>query len=135
MLVLSQVSLLDKAAIWRQVAEDFAPFDVDVTTEEPSADIPLHRWVRVAIGGTDCECHELNGTASCHMPSIVVVVTVHHTWCLHLVWNGLYWLRRLACSICNAALTSLTSGSVLVTTGTGNNAGGLASLGQGFVEG
>jgi hypothetical protein len=46
----------DMAGIWRQVAEDFAPFDVDVTTEEPAADIPLHHWVRVAIGGTDCEC-------------------------------------------------------------------------------
>lgn len=62
----------DMAGIWRQVAEDFAPFDVDVTTEEPAADIPLHHWVRVAIGGTD--------------------------------WTGI-------------------------------NAGGLAALGQGFVEG
>jgi len=35
-------------AIWRYVAEDFSPFDIDVTTEEPA--FPT-RTVRVVIGG------------------------------------------------------------------------------------
>jgi hypothetical protein len=42
------------AGIWRQVAEDFAPFNVDVTTEEP-VNSPKTDWIRVVIGGTDCE--------------------------------------------------------------------------------
>lgn len=42
------------ASLWRQVAEDFAPFDVDVTTEEP-VNAPKADWIRVAIDGTDCE--------------------------------------------------------------------------------
>ncbi len=44
--------------IWERVAEDFAPFDVDVTTEEPALDRLINsgggdqNWgVRVAIGG------------------------------------------------------------------------------------
>jgi hypothetical protein len=44
-------------AIWRAVAEDFAAFDVDVTTAEldPSTELPLNladRGVRAAIGGS-----------------------------------------------------------------------------------
>ncbi|QEF98823.1 Calx-beta domain protein [Stieleria maiorica] len=45
-------------AIWQRVAEDFVPFDVDVTTEEPSIDRLIHSgsgdtaWgVRVVVGG------------------------------------------------------------------------------------
>ncbi|TWU31741.1 Calx-beta domain-containing protein [Novipirellula artificiosorum] len=45
-------------AIWQRVAEDFIPFDVDVTTEEPSLDRLIksgsgdNEWgVRVSIGG------------------------------------------------------------------------------------
>jgi hypothetical protein len=38
-------------AIWRGVSEDYAPFDVDVTTEEPVG-LPLSQWVRAVIGGT-----------------------------------------------------------------------------------
>ena len=43
-------------AVWRGVAEDYAPFDVDVTTQEPVG-LPLSQWVRAAIGesGNDCE--------------------------------------------------------------------------------
>jgi hypothetical protein len=42
-------------AIWRAVAEDYAPFDVDVTTEEPVG-VPLTQWVRCVIGGNGaCE--------------------------------------------------------------------------------
>lgn len=42
------------ASLWRQVAEDFSMFDVDVTTEEP-VNAPKVDWIRVVIGGTDCE--------------------------------------------------------------------------------
>jgi hypothetical protein len=47
-------------AIWRSVAEDFAAYDLDVTTEEPVG-LPVNHWVRAAIGGayTDCECGAL----------------------------------------------------------------------------
>lgn len=41
------------AGLWRQVAEDFSMFDVDITTEEP-VNAPKADWIRVAIGGTDC---------------------------------------------------------------------------------
>lgn len=44
--------------VWRRVAEDFAPFDVDVTTEEPTADALLRSddadtsyGVRALVGG------------------------------------------------------------------------------------
>lgn len=45
--------LADIFGIWRVVSEDFSPFDVDVTLEEPN--LPLSNWVRVVIGGKDCE--------------------------------------------------------------------------------
>lgn len=38
-------------AIWRGVSEDYAPFDVDVTTEEPVG-VALNLWVRCVIGGS-----------------------------------------------------------------------------------
>jgi hypothetical protein len=38
-------------AIWRGVSEDYAPFDIDVTTEEPVG-LPLSQWVRAVIGGS-----------------------------------------------------------------------------------
>ncbi|KAA5543103.1 tandem-95 repeat protein [Roseiconus nitratireducens] len=47
-------------AIWRRVAEDFLPFDVNVTTEEPSTDRLIksgskdNEWgVRVVVGGSN----------------------------------------------------------------------------------
>jgi hypothetical protein len=46
-------------SIWRNVAEDFAPWDVDVTTEDPgveglrrSGSTDLAFGIRVAIGGS-----------------------------------------------------------------------------------
>lgn len=52
-------------AVWRGVSEDFAPWDVDVTTEEPPSNYPLWYWVRVAIGGsgTDWLGNESGGVA------------------------------------------------------------------------
>ena len=50
-------------SVWRIVAEDYAPFDVDVTTEDPAAtNTPLVNWVRAVIGGSykDCECPGTN---------------------------------------------------------------------------
>jgi hypothetical protein len=49
--------LADIVAIWRAVAEDFAAFDVDVTTDDPGAEIMATSGTRVAIGGAyqDCE--------------------------------------------------------------------------------
>jgi hypothetical protein len=49
--------LADIVAIWRSVAEDFAPFDVDITTEDPGAAAMVVNSTRVAIGGSynDCE--------------------------------------------------------------------------------
>jgi hypothetical protein len=44
--------LSDILAVWRGVAEDYAAFDVDVTTEEPPAGTPYSTYVRAAIGGS-----------------------------------------------------------------------------------
>lgn len=48
----SATELSNIRAIWRWVAEDFAPFDIDVTTEDPSLTAPESDWVRAAIGGS-----------------------------------------------------------------------------------
>lgn len=52
-------------AIWRQVAEDFAPFDIDVTTEEPGAGSLGYSgpadavWgMRVVIGGSSSDWYK-----------------------------------------------------------------------------
>ena len=45
--------------IWEHVAEDFAPFDVDVTTEEPDG-----RFLRVAIGGRSTDWFDAPQTNS-----------------------------------------------------------------------
>lgn len=44
-------------AIWRGVSEDYSPFDVDVTTEDPGAYLNAN-GVRIVIGGSssDCKC-------------------------------------------------------------------------------
>jgi subtilisin-like proprotein convertase family protein len=39
--------------IWARVVEDFAPFDVDVTTEDPGSDYIAMHGIRVIIGGVD----------------------------------------------------------------------------------
>jgi hypothetical protein len=48
----------DIIAIWRAVAEDYAPFDVDITTEDPGPEAlrrssarDVHYGRRVCIGG------------------------------------------------------------------------------------
>jgi hypothetical protein len=49
--VFSSRELLDIFAIWRGVSEDFAAFDVDVTTEFPGDQVLKSSGVRVCIGG------------------------------------------------------------------------------------
>lgn len=54
----SQDELADILAIWRAVSEDYAPFDVDITTEDPGPTYSKDNFYRIAIGGafSDCEC-------------------------------------------------------------------------------
>lgn len=42
-------------AVWRGVSEDYAAFDIDVTTEEPVG-VPVNLWMRAAIGGSYSDC-------------------------------------------------------------------------------
>jgi hypothetical protein len=56
---LSTVEAANIEAIWRRVAEDYAPFDIDVTTEAPAADALIRSGstdlvygVRVCVGGS-----------------------------------------------------------------------------------
>jgi hypothetical protein len=44
--------LADIVAIWRSVAEDFAAFDVDVTTTDPGDAALAGKGVRVLVGGS-----------------------------------------------------------------------------------
>lgn len=48
----SASELLDIFAIWRYVSEDYSPFDVDVTTEDPGTTVLTGSGVRVVIGGS-----------------------------------------------------------------------------------
>jgi hypothetical protein len=57
----SNAELTNIVAIWRAVAEDFAAFDVDVTTEYPGSEIAIGNpggtgpGMRVAIGGSSLD--------------------------------------------------------------------------------
>jgi len=55
-------------AIWQRVAEDYAPFDVDVTTEDPGSEsfkktgaADLNYGVRVCVGGDGAWCGKPGG--------------------------------------------------------------------------
>lgn len=52
----SATELADIMAIWRGVSEDYGPFGVDVTTEDPGPSYPLSSYARVAIGGSSADC-------------------------------------------------------------------------------
>ena len=43
--------LADILAVWRAVTEDYAAFDVDVTTEDPGNDYIANNGMRAVIGG------------------------------------------------------------------------------------
>jgi subtilisin-like proprotein convertase family protein len=50
----SNMELLNIQEIWERVSEDFRPFDVDVTTEDPGGDKALAgKGIRVCIGGSN----------------------------------------------------------------------------------
>lgn len=63
-LVLSDGEREEVRQIWARVAEDYAPFDIDVTTELPQ-DGQYEKWQRVAIGGASCDWYQFSaaGTA------------------------------------------------------------------------
>lgn len=46
-------------AIWRNVAEDYTQFDLDVTTEAPTFSLAGGRGMRVCIGGSDLDWYAL----------------------------------------------------------------------------
>jgi hypothetical protein len=54
----SKDEVSDMAEIWQQVAEDYVPFDVDVTTEDPGKLGPSIGWVLVT-GTTDADARPL----------------------------------------------------------------------------
>jgi len=54
----SKDEIADMAEIWQQVAEDFIPFDVDVTTEDPGERGPTIGWVLVTRS-TDADTRPL----------------------------------------------------------------------------
>jgi hypothetical protein len=54
----SREEVADMAEIWQQVAEDFIPFDVDVTTEDPGKLGPTVGWVLVTRS-TDADARPL----------------------------------------------------------------------------
>jgi hypothetical protein len=57
--------------IWQRVAEDYMPFGIDVTTEDPGDDALLNtggtdnRWgIRVAIGGSNADWYKASATGA-----------------------------------------------------------------------
>lgn len=52
----SAAELSDILAIWRAISEDYAPFDVDVTTEDPGAAYLAANGVRAVVGGSAMDC-------------------------------------------------------------------------------
>ncbi|WIA34299.1 hypothetical protein OEZ86_012638 [Tetradesmus obliquus] len=51
----NQAELQDMKDIWRAVSEDYAPFDVDVTTKDPGDAALLGSGVRIIIGGSSAD--------------------------------------------------------------------------------
>jgi len=59
--------------IWQRVAEDFAPFDVNVTTEEPPADALLRSSGSDQVFGTTVLVTNNNGVYSCSCGGVAYV--------------------------------------------------------------
>lgn len=59
--------------IWQRVAEDYAPFDVDVTTEEPSADVLSRSGVNDQVYGTTVVITRTDGVYSCNCGGVAYV--------------------------------------------------------------
>jgi subtilisin-like proprotein convertase family protein len=49
----TNAELINIQQIWERVTEDFRPFDVDVTTEDPGAEVLDDNGIRVCIGGSN----------------------------------------------------------------------------------
>jgi len=59
--------------IWQRVAEDFAPFDVNVTTEAPPADVLLRSSGTDQVFGTTVLITNNNGVYSCNCGGVAYV--------------------------------------------------------------
>jgi len=59
--------------IWQRVAEDYAPFDVDVTTEPPSADVLTRSGVNDQVFGTSVVITRNDGVYSCNCGGVAYV--------------------------------------------------------------
>lgn len=59
--------------IWQRVAEDYAPFDVDVTTEEPPADALLRSSATDQVFGTTVLITNSNGVYSCSCGGVAYI--------------------------------------------------------------
>lgn len=56
--------------IWQRVAEDYAPFDVDVTTEQPTQDVLTRSSVNDQVYGTTVVITKTDGVYSCNCGGI-----------------------------------------------------------------
>lgn len=59
--------------IWQRVAEDYAPFDVDVTTEEPPADVLLRSSGTDQVFGTTVLITSSTGVYSCSCGGVAYI--------------------------------------------------------------
>lgn len=59
--------------IWQRVSEDYAPFDVDVTTEQPSPDALTRSGVNDQVFGTTVVITKTDGVYSCNCGGIAYV--------------------------------------------------------------
>jgi PKD repeat protein len=59
--------------IWQRVAEDYAPFDVDVTTEQPTQDVLTRSSVNDQVYGTTVVITKTDGVYSCNCGGIAYV--------------------------------------------------------------
>lgn len=60
----------DIRRIWARVAEDFSPFNIDVTTESPPPG-RYDRWQRVAIGGASTDWYEFAAAGTAMVGSFI----------------------------------------------------------------
>ena len=60
-------------AIWQRVAEDYAPFDVDVTTEAPAADVLTRSTSADQVFGTTVVITKLSGVYNCSCGGVAYV--------------------------------------------------------------
>lgn len=59
--------------IWQRVAEDYAPFDVDITTEQPTQDVLTRSSVNDQVYGTTVVITKTDGVYACNCGGIAYV--------------------------------------------------------------